>query len=126
MLFWAQFQALEHPPLMSNQMNKMMELHRMAEPAMKDLCVRLCPAEPMPSSYFGLVQKLCDAASCIDAVKHSACIEGVRMAFARTMVHWPKIKPAEMATGPCPVGKEHRHPKQYFSVVMDGARVIED
>jgi hypothetical protein len=31
------------------------------------------------------------------------------MAFAKTMVHWPKIKPVEMATGPPPSGKEHMH-----------------
>ena len=38
-LFWAQFQAPEHPPLLSKQMKQLMELHRMVEPSMKDLCV---------------------------------------------------------------------------------------
>ena len=97
----------------------------MAEPAMKDLCIRLWPAELLPSSYFGLVQKLCDATPRIDVWKCSVCIEGPRMAFGKTMVHWPKIKPAEVATGPPPPGKEHRRPEQYFPIVMDGARAIE-
>ena len=54
-LFWAQFQSPEHPPLLSNQMKKLMELHRMARLAMKDLCIRLWPTEAIPSTYFGLV-----------------------------------------------------------------------
>jgi hypothetical protein len=41
------------------------------------------------------------------------------------MVHWPKINPMEMATGPRPKGKEHRRPEQYFVQVMTGARAIE-
>jgi hypothetical protein len=43
-----------------------MELHRMAEPVMKDLYIKLWPSEPLPSSYFSLVQKLCDATPRID------------------------------------------------------------
>ena len=46
-LFGAQFQALEHPPLLVNQMKQFMELHWMEELAMKDLCVRLWPSEPI-------------------------------------------------------------------------------
>jgi hypothetical protein len=124
-LFWAQFQAPEHPPLLNNQMKQLMELHRMAEPVMKDLCVKLWPAEPLPSSYFRLVQRLYYAVPRIEAWKRSTCIEGARMAFGKTMVHWPKIKPTEMATGPPPPGKEHRRPEQYFPIVMDGARAVE-
>jgi hypothetical protein len=124
-LFWAQFESPEHSPLLVDHMKQLMEMHRMAEPAMKDLCIRLWPDEPLPSSYFGLVQKLRDAAPRVDVLKRSTCIEGARMAFARTMVHWPKIKPAEMATGLPPLGKEHRCPEQYFPVVIDGARAIE-
>jgi hypothetical protein len=106
-------------------MKQLMELHQMAESAMKDVCVWLWPTEPLPSSYFGLVQKMRNAVLRVDVVKRSVCIEGARMAFARTMVHWLKIKPAEMATGPPPPGKEHRCTEQYFPVVMDGARAIE-
>jgi hypothetical protein len=124
-LFWVKFQAPEHPSLLNNQMKQLMELHRMVEPVMKDLCIKLWPSEPLPSSYFGLVQRLYDATPRIDAWKRSACFEGARMAFGKTKVHWPKIKPVEMATGPPPPGKEHRRPEQYFPIVMDGARVIE-
>ena len=97
----------------------------MAEPAMKDLCVQVWPSEPIPSSYFGLVAKLCDAAARVETVKCSTCIDGAWMAFSKTMVHWLKIKPVEMATGPPPARKEHRRTEQYFSVVMDGARAVE-
>ena len=41
------------------------------------------------------------------------------------MVHWPKISPMEMATGPPPKGKEHRRPEKYFAHVMTGAQAIE-
>ena len=40
-------------------------------------------------------------------------------------MHWPKLKPTEMATGPPPPGKEHRCPELYFSTIMDGAWAIE-
>ena len=68
---------------LNDQLNQLMELHRMAVLAMKDLIVQLWLAEPMPSSYFGLVKRLINALPRIDAVKRSACIEGARMAFAR-------------------------------------------
>ena len=87
----------------------------MSELAVKDLCVNLWPAEPIPDTYFGLVQKLGEAPLWIDAMKRLACLEGARLAFAKTMVHWPKINPMDMATGPPPKGKEHRHPEQYFA-----------
>ena len=70
-----------------NQMKKLMEMHRMVEPAIKDLCVRLWPSEPVPSNYFSLVAKLCYASARIDVVKCSMCIEGAHMAFTKTMVH---------------------------------------
>ena len=57
-LFWSQFPASKYPPLLSNQMKQLMELHRNSELALKDLCVQLWPAEPIPESYFGLVQRL--------------------------------------------------------------------
>ena len=97
----------------------------MAEPAMKDLCIRLWPSEPLPSSYFGLLAKLCDTAARVETVKRLVCIEGARMAFLKTMVHWPKINPMDMATGPPPKGKEHRRPEQYFTQVITGAWAIE-
>ena len=92
---------------------------------MKDLYIILWPTEPIPDTYFGLVHKLQEAPLRIDAVKRSACLEGARLAFAKTMVHWPRINPMEMATGPPPKGKEHHRPEQYFMQVMTGARAIE-
>ena len=54
---------------------------------MRDVIVWLWPTEPVPSSYFGLVQRLVDALPRIDAVKRSVCIEGARMAFTRVKMH---------------------------------------
>lgn len=96
-------------------MKQLMEMHRTSELALKDLCVSLWLAEPLPDTYFGLVQRLREAPLQIDAVKRSACLEGARLAFAKTMVHWTRINPMDMAIGPPPQGKEHRHPEQYFA-----------
>ena len=54
----------------------------MADLAIKDLVLQLWPAEAIPSSYFGLVKRLVDVQPRIDAIKHLACVEGARMAFA--------------------------------------------
>ena len=81
----------------------------MSELAMKDLCVNLWPAKPIPDTYFGLVQKLREAPLRIDAMKRSACLEEARLAFAKTMLHWPNINLMDMAT--LPKGEDHRHPK---------------
>ena len=64
----------------------LVELHRVAELAMKDLIIRLWPVEAIPSSYFGLVKRLVNACPRLDVVKRSVCIEGARMAFARVKV----------------------------------------
>jgi hypothetical protein len=124
-VFWAQFEAPERPPLLNEQLKQLLELHRMAEPALKDLCIRLWPNEPLPGSYFGLVQKLSDATPRIDALRRSSCIEGARMTFAKAKVHWPGLDPMKVATAPPPPGKEYRCPERYFSGVMEGARAIE-
>ena len=55
----------------------------MVELAMKDLIIRLWPAEAMPDSYFGLVKRLVNACPRLDAIKLSVYIEGAQMAFAR-------------------------------------------
>ena len=44
-----------------DQLKQLVDLHKVAEQAMKDVIVRLSPAEPIPSSYFGLVKRLVDA-----------------------------------------------------------------
>ena len=97
----------------------------MAGLAMKDLIVRLWPAEPIPSSYFGLVRRLIDALPRVEVVKVSACIEGARMVFARVKMHWAKMKATDVATAGPPEGKDHRKPERYFRDVLAGARIVE-
>lgn len=124
-LFWSQYLAPERPALLNNQMMKLAELHRMSVAAMKDIIVRLWPARPIPSSYFGLVKQLGDALPRIEAVKHSTCIEGARKAFARVKMHWAKMKAANVAVEGPPDDKAHRKPERYFEDVLEGAHLIE-
>ena len=74
-----------------DQLKQLIKLHRAAELAMKDLIIRLWPAEPIPSSYFGLMKRLLSACPRLEVIKRSVCIEGARMAFARAKVHWGKM-----------------------------------
>ena len=92
---------------------------------MKDVVVRLWPTEPIPNSYFGLVQRLVDAVLRIDTVKRSTCIEGARMAFARVKTYWAKMKATDIAARSPPGGKDHHTPKHYFEDVLEGAHLIE-
>ena len=86
-LFWSQYLAPNYPVPFADQLKQLIELHKAAELAMKDLVIRLWPAEPIPSSYFGLVKRLVSACPRLDVIKRSVCIEGARMAFARAKVH---------------------------------------
>ena len=61
---------------LSDQLKQLVELHKAAELAMKDLIVRLWPAEPLPSRYFGLVKRLVNACPWHEVIKRSVCIEG--------------------------------------------------
>ena len=72
----------------ADQLKQLIELHKAAKLAMKDLIIRLWPAEPIPSSYFRLVKRLVSACPRLEVIKRSVYIEGARMAFARTNVHW--------------------------------------
>lgn len=92
---------------------------------MKDVIARLWSTEPVPSSYFSLVQRLADAVPRIDAVKRSACIEGARMAFARVKTFWGKMKAIDLATRNPPKGKDRPEPEHYFDDVLEAARLIE-
>ena len=91
---------------------------------MKDLIIRLWPAEPIPSSYFGLVKWLVNASPRLDIVKRLVCIEGARMAFARVKVWWAKMDTVKLVTEGPPEGKEHRTPEQYFEDVLEGSRIV--
>ena len=75
-LFWSQYTGTEHPMPLSDQLKQLVELHKAAELAMKDLIIRLWPVEPMPSSYFGLVKQLVNACPRLEVIKRSVCIEG--------------------------------------------------
>ena len=86
-LFWSQYLAPNYPVPFADQPKQLIELHKEAELAMKDLVIRLWPAEPIPSSYFGLVRQLVSACPRLDVIKRSVCIEGARMAFTRAKVH---------------------------------------
>ena len=98
---------------LSDQLKQLVELHKAAELAMKDLIVWLWPAEPLPSSYFGLVKRLVSACPRLDVIKRSVCIEGARMAFALAKVHWGKMDAEKLVTEGPPEGKEHRKPELY-------------
>lgn len=104
---------------LSDQLKQLTEQHRVAGLAMKDVIVRLWPAEPIPSSYFGLVKRLVDAYPRLDAIKRLVCIEGVRMAFACIKVQWEKMNATSLATEGRPARKEHRTPKKYFNDVLE-------
>ena len=92
---------------------------------MKDVIVRLWPAEPIRSSYFGLARRLVDEVHRINAIKRSVCIEGARMALARVKMHWANMKAVEVAVEGPPGGKNHRTPERYLEDVLEGARLIE-
>ena len=110
----------------TDQLKQLVELHRVAELAMKDLIIRLWPAETIPSSYFGLVKRLVDAWPRLDTVKRSICIEGARWAFARAKVHWAKLDAVKLVKEGPPEGKEHRCPEMYYESVLKGSRLVAD
>ena len=115
---------LEHRTPLSDQLKQLTELHRVARLAMKDVIVCLWPAEPIPSSYFGLVKRLVNAFPWLDVIRGSVCIEGVRMAFARVKIQWAKMNVLKLAIEVPPAGKEHRMLKRYFDDVLEGSRIV--
>ncbi|XBI93146.1 hypothetical protein VPH35_030059 [Triticum aestivum] len=124
--FWSQYLALNYPMPFINQLKQLVELHQAAELAMKDLVVWLWPAEPISSSYFGLVKRIVGACPRLDVIKRSVCIEDARMASARTKVHWGKLDAEKLMTEGPPEGKEHRKPELYYEGVLKGARLVAD
>ena len=111
---------------LSDQLKQLVELHKVAEQAMKGLIVRLWPGEVMPGSYFGLVRRLADACPWLEVIKRSVCIEGARRALARAKVHWGKMHAEKLVKDGPPQGKEHRHPEMYYEGVLKGARLVAD
>ena len=125
-LFWSQYAGAENAMPLSDQLKQLVELHKAAELAMKDLIVRLWPGEPLPSSYFGLVKRLVNACPWLEVIKRSVCIEGARRALARAEVYWVKMDAEKLVTEGPPKGKEHRRPKKYYDNVMKGARLVSE
>ncbi|XBI86380.1 hypothetical protein VPH35_094348 [Triticum aestivum] len=125
-VFWSQYAEAGHPVPLSDQLKQLVELHKVAEQAMKGLIVRLWPLEAMPGSYFGLVQRLVDACPRLEVIKRSVCIEGVRRALARAKVHWGKLDAEKLVTDGPPKGHEHRTPEMYYEGLLKGARRIAD
>ena len=123
-LFWSRYLGPEHPLPFIDQLKQLVELHKSAELAMKDLIVWLWPAEPVPSSYFGLVKQLVNACPQLETVKRSVCIEGARMAFARVKMHWEKLDAKKMMIEGPPEGKEHHRPELYFDGILEGSRLV--
>ena len=122
--FWSQYLEPNYPVPFVDQLKQLIELHQAAELAMEDLVVRLWLAEPIPSSYFGLVKRIVGACPRLKVIKWSVCIEGARMAFAHAKVHWGKLDAEKLMTEGPPEGKEHRKPKLYYYGVLKGARLV--
>ena len=123
-VFWSQYAEAGHLVPLSDQLKQMVELHKVAEQAIKGLVVRLWPGEALPGSYFGLVRRLVDACPWIEVVKRSVCIEGARRALARAKVHWGKMDAEKLVTDAPPPGREYRKPEMYYQGVLKGARLI--
>ena len=75
------------PLPLSERMDAMAELHTLSGLAMRSVVDHLWPKGPRPGSYFGLVRQFLGAVSRIDAMRRSACIDGVRMALARVKTY---------------------------------------
>ena len=121
-----QYVVPEHPVPFIDQLKQLVELHQTAKLAMKDLVIRLWPAQPIPSSFFGLVKRIVGACPRLDIIKRSVCIEGARMALAHAKVHWGKLDAEKLITEGPPEGKEHRKPELYYEGVLKGARLAAD
>ena len=115
--------APNYPVPFIDQLKQLVELHQAGELAMKYLVIWLWPAEPIPSSYFGLVKQIVGACPRLDVIKRSVCMEGARMAFAHAKVHWGKMDAEKLMTEGPPEGKEHRKPELYYDSVLKGSRL---
>src|SRR3954464_275906 len=125
-VFWSQYAEAGHPVPLSDQLKQLVELHKVAEQAMKGLIVRLWLGEALPGSYFELVRRLVEACPRLEVIKRSVCIEGARKALARAKVHWGKLDGEKLVKDGPPPGKEHRKPENYYKDVLKGARLMAD
>ena len=125
-VFWSQYADAGHPVPLTDQLKQLVELHKVAEQAMKGLIVWLWPGGALPGSYFGLVRRLVEACPSLEVIKHSVCIEGARRALAYAKVHWGKLDAEKLVKNGPPPGKEHRKPENYYKDVLKGARLVAD
>ena len=125
-MFWSQYTGTEHPMPLSDQLKQLVELHKVAEQAMRGLIVQMWPGEPLSGSYFGLVRRLVEACPRLEVIKRSVYIEGARRAFARAKVHWAKLDAMKLVKEGPPKGKEHRHPEMYYEGVLKGSHLVAD
>jgi hypothetical protein len=124
-VFWDQFGDNSRTPLLADKMKQLMELHRMAGPALQNLSTKLWLTDAIPTSYFGLICRLVEALAQVDVWKHSACIEGAQQAFAHFKMHIPMMGCERVATGVPPEGKAQRKPEMYMEDALKGAQQIE-
>ena len=125
-VFWSQYAEAGHPVPLNDQLKQLVELHKVAEQAMKGLIVRMWPGEPLSGIYFGLVRRLVEACPRLEVIKRSACIEGARRAFVRVKVHWAKLDAVKLVKEGPPEGMEHRCPENYYESVLKGSHLVAD
>ena len=125
-VFWSHYAKAGHPVPLSDQLKQLVELHKVAEQAMKGFIVQLWPGEALPRSCFGLVRRLVEACPRLEVLKRSVCIEGARRALARAKVHWGKLDGEKLVRDGPPPGKEHRKPEMYYEGALKGARLVAD
>ena len=122
-LFWSQFNVLERPLPLTDQLAEWVELNRLSGLAMRSVVDQLWPKKLKPDSYFSLVQQFLGAVPRINAMKRSACIEGLRMALARVKAYWAEMDASVVTAQGSAIGRvaaEH-----YFEEVLEGAHLIE-
>ena len=125
-VFWSQYAEAGHPVPLSDQLKQLVELHKVAEQAMKGLIVRLWPRGALPGRYFRLVRRLVEACLRLEVIKRSVCIEGARRALAHAKVHWGKLDAEKLVKDGPPPGKEHHKPENYYKDVLKGAHLVAD
>ena len=92
------------------------KLNRLSGLAMRSVVDHLWPEKPKPNNYFSLVQQFLGAMPRINAMKGSACIEGLRMAFACVKAYWAEMDATTVAAQCSAIGRvpaEH-----YFGEVL--------
>lgn len=86
-----QFQEETRPRLLGDRMKQLAELHRMAMPAIEDLCGALWLNSPPLSSFYGWAQCLQGAVAQAELWKRSTCMEGAREAYAVVQTWWSRL-----------------------------------